>query len=48
MIATDDDRRSKLERAFASLKRRLRGEDQKSTEYFKALPILHSAFERNK
>jgi hypothetical protein len=40
-----DDKRNKLERAFASLQRRLRGEDQKPAEYFKPLPILHSAFE---
>jgi hypothetical protein len=36
------DRRSRLERLFAA---RMLGGDQKPGEYFKPLPIVHSAFE---
>jgi hypothetical protein len=44
-MSNEEDKRGRLERAFASLRRRMRGEDQKPGEYFKPVAILHSAFE---
>jgi hypothetical protein len=43
--SSEASNRSRLERALASLKRRMLGEDQQPGEYYKPLPILHSAFE---
>jgi hypothetical protein len=45
MSSSEAGKRSTLERLFASLRRRMRGADQQPGEYFKPLPILHSAFE---
>jgi hypothetical protein len=45
MSSSEAGNHSRLERLFAALRRRMLGEDQKPGEYFKPLPIVHSAFE---
>ena len=41
MSNNEADKRGRLERRFASLRRRMRGEDQKPEEYFKPFPIFY-------
>jgi hypothetical protein len=41
MSGGEADKRSKLEQAFASLWRRMRGEDQKVGEFYKPFPIFY-------